>query len=382
MELCDHNKCTGCCTCYSVCPHHAIQFRSDESGALYPVIDANACVECGLCRMVCPALTQNVISSNSVQKCFAAWSTDKQLIENAASAGVVTTLACHIIRNGGTAFGVKLHEKQLVFTGATSVNEYLKCQGSRYVHAFAGDVYTEVKQKLDEGVMVMFTGTPCQIHGLRQYLQKDYENLLAVDLVCHGVAPITYLNEYLQGKGIDDYDNVVFRGKNGMSMVASLGEDVLYRKYKLVDIFYTAYLKGLISRENCYQCPYASTQRYGDLTVGDFWGLERTAEMPNHRFISVVLCNTAKGERFLKDCGNSIRYVERPLEMALKKNGQLNGSCSRHPGRDRFLSLYPQHGLVKSIKRTSLYPKYLKSAIQYRALFFASKTKQLILHGT
>jgi coenzyme F420-reducing hydrogenase beta subunit len=205
----------------------------------------------------------------------------------------------------------------------------------------------------------MFTGTPCQIHGLRQYLQKDYDNLLAVDLVCHGVAPLAYLNEYLEGKEIADYDNVVFRGKNGMSIVASLKGEVLYRKYKLVDLFYTAYLKGLISRENCYQCPYASAQRYGDLTVGDFWGLDRTAEMPNHRFISVLLCNTAKGERFLKDCGDSIQCLERPLEMALKKNCQLNRPCPRHPGRDRFLSLYPRQGLVTAIKRTSLYPRVL-----------------------
>lgn len=380
MKLCERNKCTGCCACYSVCPNHAINLQCDESGALYPVIDADACVECGLCQKVCPVISPTV-SPASVNKCYAAWSTDKHLIANAASAGVVTTLACNVIKNGGVAYGTTFHDKELIFTGATSIDEYLKCQGSRYVHAIVRDVYAEVKQKLDQGLTVMFTGTPCQIHGLRQYLQKDYDNLLAVDLVCHGVAPLAYLNEYLEGKEIADYDNVVFRGKNGMSIVASLKGEVLYRKYKLVDLFYTAYLKGLISRENCYQCPYASAQRYGDLTVGDFWGLDRTAEMPNHRFISVLLCNTAKGERFLKDCGDSIQCVERPLEMALKKNGQLNRPCLRHPGRDRFLSLYPRQGLVKAIKRTSLYPRYLKKSIQYRTLLIASKTKHLIYHG-
>ena len=381
MKLCERNRCTGCCACYSVCPNHAINLQCDESGALYPVIDTDACVECGLCQKVCPVI-KPTDSPSKVKKCFAAWSTEKKFITNAASAGVVTTLASHVIKNGGVAYGTTFHERELVFAGATSIDEYLKYQGSRYVHALVRDVYAQIRQKLEQGLTVMFTGTPCQVHGLRQYLQKGYDNLLTVDLVCHGVAPVDYLNEYLRSKGITDYDNVVFRGNNGMSIVASKEEKTIYHKYKLVDLFYTAYLKGLISRENCYHCPYASSQRYGDLTVGDFWGLERTSEMPNHRFISVVLCNTAKGERFLKDCGDNIQCVERPLEMALKKNGQLNRPCRRHPGRNRFLSLYPRCGLVKSIKRTSLYPRYLRGALQYRALLLASKTKHLIYHGT
>lgn len=355
--------------------------RYTDHAVLVPSINQETCIECGLCQKVCPVITPN-IKPNQVIKCYAAWSTDRRLLENAASAGVVTTLGYHTIQNGGMVFGARFDDKRLVITGASTLKELLEFQGSRYVHAFVGQSFIEIKRYLDSGRRVMFTGTPCQVHGLRQYLQKDYSNLLTVDLVCHGVAPMSYLNEYLSEKGIDDYDNVVFRGKHGMSLVVSKDENILYRKYKFVDLFYMAYLKGLLSRENCYQCPYSSPKRYGDVTVGDFWGLERTSDMPNHPFISVLFTNTAKGEQWINELRDSIQCVEKPLEMALKKNGQLNRPCTRHRGRDRFLALYPDRGLVKSIKKSPFYRDYLKRAWRYRALLFASNLKHFITHGT
>jgi len=352
-----------------------------EHNALIPVIDPDTCVECGLCQKVCPVLTKGV-SPNHVNKCYAAWTTDSQLLENAATAGVVTALGYQTIKQGGVVYGTKFLNKSLTFTAATTLEELLQQQGSKYVHAYVASTFADVKRSLAEGKKVMFTGTPCQIHGLRQYLRCDDDNLLAVDLICHGVAPMAYLNDYLHHHEIDDYDNVVFRGKRGMSMVVTKGGKEVYKKYKFIDLFYTAYLKGLISRENCYQCPYTSLQRYGDITVGDFWGLEHTPEMPKHPFISLVFTNTPKGEQFLKECEDSIRCLERPVEMATQKNGQLSHPCNRHRGRDKFLALYPDKGLVRSIKRTPLYREYINRSLQYRALLTASKLKHLIFHGT
>lgn len=378
MTLCEPNRCTGCCACFNSCAQHAIEMRPLSSGALVPVIDENLCVECGRCERACPVLNPHVQPSQPC-RCYAAWATDDKLLENAASSGVVSALGKHIIDCGGVVYGTRFENQRLVFAGAETVDGLLAFQGSRYVHAYVGDAYLQIEQHLKAGRKVLFTGTPCQVHGLRQFLRKDYDNLVVIDLVCHGVAPLSYLNEYLRDRGVDmDYDNVVFRGKKGMSLVAKRNNEVLYSKYKLNDLFYTAYLKGLISRENCYTCPYASLSRYGDITVGDFWGLKRTRQIANHPFISVMFTNTERGNRLLADCGDKVRCVEQPLEMATKSNGQLNHPCPRHEGRDKFLALYTRHGLVKSIKKTSLYKTFLKTSLRYRALLFASKLKHLI----
>ena len=352
--------------------------RPNRFGALLPVINPDACVGCGRCQQVCPVINVSH-KPNKANKCYAAWTTDNTLLENAASAGVVTALGHHIIQNGGAVFGTLFKNKQLIFACATTVDELLKFQGSRYVQAYVGNTFQLVEQRLRDGQKVMFTGTPCQVHGLRQYLGKEYDNLLAVDLVCHGVSSNIMLNEYLAEHGIDNYDNLVFRGHSGMSIVVTRQDSVVYKKYKILDLFYTTYLRGLISRENCYTCPYASLERYGDITVGDFWGLEKTPDLPNIPFISLVLANTVRGERCLDECADSIGRVERPVEMATRKNRQLSHPCNRHQDRDTFLSHYPQLGLIKSIKKTRFYwNDYLRKSIHHRILLTASKLKHSI----
>ena len=333
---------------------------------------------CGRCQQVCPVINLSQVP-HKANKCYAAWTTNDTLQKNAATAGVVTTLGHHIIKNDGAVFGTLFQNKQLTFSCATTLEELMKFQGSRYVHAYVGNVFNLVEQRLRNGQKVMFTGTPCQIHGLRQYLGKEYENLLAVDLVCHGVSSNIMLNEYLAEHGISNYDNLVFRGNSGMSLVVTHQDRVVYKKYKVLDLYYTTYLRGLISRENCYTCPYASLERYGDITVGDFWGLEKTPDLPKIPFISLVLPNTAKGERYLNDCADSISYVEKPVEMATRKNRQLSHPCNRHQNRDTFLSLYPRLGFIRSIKKTRYYwNDYLKKSTYHRILLIASKLKHSI----
>ncbi len=378
MNLCEPNSCLGCGACINTCAHHAIEMRPNQYGALLPVIDQDACVDCGLCRQVCPVINKTQ-KPNKADKCYAAWTTNGSLIENAASAGVVTALGQHVIKNDGAVFGTLFQNKQLTFTCATTLDELMKFQGSRYVQAYVGNAFQLVKQRLNNGQKVMFTGTPCQVHGLRQYLGKEYENLLTVDLVCHGVSSNIMLNEYLAAHGIDNYDNLVFRGNSGMSLVVTCQDRVVYKKYKVLDLFYTTYLRGIISRENCYTCPYASLERYGDITVGDFWGLEKTPDLPNIPFISSLFVNTPKGKRYLDDCSDSISCVERPVEMATKKNRQLSHPCDRHQDRDTFLALYPRLGFIRSIKKTRFYwNDFFKKSTHHRILLIASKLKHSI----
>ena len=376
MKLCNLNKCTGCCACMNSCARHAIEMRPTQLGSIVPVINEDLCIECGKCQRVCPVLSPNSMP-NHVKTCYAAWTANLKLLENAATAGVVTTLGYSVIRSGGVVFGSKFEDQRLVFSSASTLDQLLEFQGSRYVHSYVGDAYQQVERYLKSGKKVLFTGTPCQVHALRQYLNKEYDNLLTIDLVCHGVAPMNYLNEYLSDLGIvREYDNIVFRGKRGMSLVVSHKDQVVYSKYKLQELFYTVYLKGLISRENCYQCPYASLERYGDITVGDFWGLKKTSDIPDYPFISVLFANTPKGQEFLAECKDDVKVVEQSVESAIAKNGQLSHPCVRHNDRDAFLSSYPQIGFVRSIKKTSLYKTYLKTSFKYRMLLFASELKR------
>lgn len=378
MELCAHDKCLGCGACAAVCPKSAISMTEDTFGVLLPHIDKHKCVDCGLCENVCPVLHPPELYPAG--ESLAAWSTEPELRKTAASAGIISQLSRLILDQGGVVFGTRYEQKRLIFDHISAPSEIVKFQGSKYVHAYMGDAFRQVRGFLSAGRTVLFPGTPCQIAGLRSYLGKDYDNLLTVDLLCHGVTTNRLLNDYLSQKGIDHYDSVLFRGIYGQRMAVFLDGKLLRLEEKLLSPFYMAYVRGLQHRENCYSCPFASTRRCADLTAGDFWGLNRSvlkSDLSDIPFPSLVLVNTEKGRKFLEH--TQIDYEARPITDALAGNRQLSGPCSRHPHRDAFRTHYQSSYYHSALKKSGFYSEYLKQAVPYRIRLILSKVKRFII---
>lgn len=378
MELCPQNKCLGCCACANACPRGAITMAEDAHGVLLPRIDGSKCVECGMCARACPVLTP--VQLHPEGTCLAAWSTDGELRRTVASAGIVSELSRSVLRRGGVVFGTRYEDRRLIFDCIERESDIPRFQGSKYVHAYIGDAYSRVRSFLNEGRPVLFPGTPCQIAGLRAYLRRDYDELLTVDLLCHGVATNRYLNDYLAHRGIEGYDSVLFRGAHGQKLVVLRDGKAVRIEEKPLSPFYMAYVRGLMHRENCYSCPFASTGRCGDLTAGDFWGLERSrlrADLRGIPFPSLVLVNTEKGRAALANA--RIASEERPISEAIPGNGQLSRPCVRHPDRDVFLSCYQNGNYHAALKKSGFLREYRKQALPYRIRLCLSRVKRAII---
>lgn len=359
MEICKMESCTGCFACKAVCPMNAIEKVKDKYGKTIPKVREDKCVECGLCKNVCHIRRNK--EARMPQKCYAAWTKKEDEQENCASGGVATGLGRYIISRGGVVFGAGFapgKELECVISMAETEEELENFKGSKYVQSYAGNSYRQAKEQLDRGREVLYIATPCQIAGLQGYLRRRYENLITVDLVCRGVAPVSYLQEYAKekcpGKKIE---RASFRGKYDYDMCFyEMGQtEPCYRKENYLDLYYSAYQKKLTMRDNCYECRYARKERISDITIGDFWGLDRTTLLePHDGKISEILVNTKKGKVLLKRCKTMFYLEERPVEEAVMGNSQLQTPSVPHKDYEKFQSLYLEKGFGKAVRSTTV----------------------------
>ena len=316
----DKKNCCACGACMNVCPKDAIRMEEDEYGFLYPQIDETKCVQCGACKKVCAY--QNGPKLFEPKQVFVAVSKNKNQLLNSASGGVFAAVATKILKDGGVVFGATLdfenghanpHHIKI-----ENQKQLTKLQGSKYVQSSIGITYKQTKDYLKKGRIVLFSGTPCQISGLYEYLGKEYNNLYTIDVICHGVPNAKFFDDYLQiekqRRSADKIEDYAFRDKRkgwGMNGRITLAKG---RKQKKVYIparlnsYNTLFLDGMIYRENCYSCKYARRERCADLTIGDYWGIEKEHPelLKNNMYnekegISCILANTEKG---IKTCQN------------------------------------------------------------------------------
>lgn len=360
MQICKLEQCTGCFACEAICPKQAIIAVEDEYGKTIPHIEKEKCVKCGLCTQVCPVQKPREIRYPG--KCYAAWTKSDYDREHCASGGIATGIGRHFIEQGGVVFGSKytgVDELKCEITMATTMEELEDFKSSKYVQVSTGDSYQKAKEQLDLGRKVLYVGTPCQIGGLLNFLRKDYENLTTMDLICHGVPPMKYLKEYAESVTDEKVTRITFRGKNDFMICMYRDEkteknDVpCYRQHFYKDYYYEAFLKSLTYRDNCYQCQYAKTQRVSDITIGDFWELNRdTLEHHYEGRISEVLINTPQGENIFLQCGKYFVYEERELQEAVAGNEQLRTPSTPHPDYKIFKDTVKSHGFTRAVKAT------------------------------
>ena len=352
IQISDKSQCCGCSACATVCPKGCIAMREDSEGFLYPVVDSARCIGCNLCQKVCPVLGQG--RERKPLAVYAAKSRGEQVRNGSSSGGVFSLLAEKTIEEGGVVFGARFDENWDVVHGYTETEEGIAAfRGSKYVQSRIGRSFAEARRFLMAGRKVMFTGTPCQIAGLKDYLQKDYDGLLAVDVVCHG-APSPkvwrqYLNETAAGCG-DGFrvKAVSFRDKAQgwkayrFSMTLSKdrqgGEEAVATTLTLPsseNAYMNTFLSNLSLRPSCYACPAKAGKSCADITLGDFWGIGRVMpDFDDDRGCSVVLIYSPKGLQAFS--GVPCDRRESAYSDALQENSCIGKSTWMQPNRSFF----------------------------------------------
>lgn len=363
MLTVDYEKCTGCGACVQRCPKRCISWTQREFGFRYPQIDKDACVNCGLCEKVCP--TDKALEVPVEQKVYAAVHKDTEVLAKSTSGGAFTAIADAIFAQGGIVYGAAmLDDMQVKHIRTTGKDDFEGLRSSKYLQSDTGTTYQMVEQDLKQGKFVLYSGTPCQIDGLKNFLGKDYETLYTVDIVCHGVGSQPYFDKYMDFAR-ERYGKIKalrFRSKEyagwscGGVVVVDSSDCLKKIPYRDFDNYYYSYfLSGDIYRKSCYSCKYANTNRVGDFTLGDYWGVEAlNLPLQTENGCSLLLVNNQHAMQLLDEI-ESLDRVETTVEQAAHCNKQLNAPSKLMDSRQNRIGEY------ESMSGQQIQKEYLKN---------------------
>ncbi|MBE6730268.1 MAG: 4Fe-4S dicluster domain-containing protein [Ruminococcaceae bacterium] len=351
MEICKFELCTGCTACAAVCPVNCISFKADEKGFLRPVIYTGRCISCGLCQKTCPVMNKNE-SESAQPKFYAAYAKDDAVRIKSTSGGVFSEIAGTILEENGAVFGAAYDENFAVrHICAENETELNKLRGAKYSQSDLGDTFKNVKERLEKGQKVLFSGTPCQVGGLVSFLKKDYENLLTVDVVCHSVpSPMAWV-EYIKYRARLDNEgvlpeNINLRSKNtGWSRYAysNLFDYGNGKKSELKShesLFMKLFVGGYITRKSCENCQFKGYNHKSDITLGDFWGVwDVLPEMDDNKGTSLVFLNSDSGRKVFEKISGRICFKEVSEADALAQNSAVINSIKPNPRREEAFEL-------------------------------------------
>lgn len=350
IKLCDKYKCTQCMACVITCPKGCIRMVDAGEGFCIPQIDSEACVECGACIRSCHRI-EPVTNYTTPLHTLACWTKNDNDRKKSSSGGAFSVLARKVLNSGGVVFGATMDKDLKVkHIYIDNVKDIYLLQGSKYVQSYLGDTYKQVRDFLKNNRKVLFTGTPCQVGGLHNFLRTKYDNLITVDMVCHGVPSQKAFDIYCEKAKIKGTcDGISFRFTEGWGFRLSR-EVVISANNKPNAITYAhkpinpknawymrAFNKSLMFSEACYSCAYTHPQRVSDFTMADYWGLGVKTPFchPTYKGVSMLLVNNAKAWEFLQDCPE-LFYEERTLQEAIEGNYNLSNCSKRPKGRDSF----------------------------------------------
>lgn len=343
--------CSGCQACKNTCPKDCISMEYDNEGFLYPVIDESKCISCKKCIKVCE-YNKEIVKVNN-QKVYAAINRDENIVNKSSSGGLFIPLSDYILNENGMICGAKFNEDYLVVHDITN-NKQIRDSfcGSKYLQSNVGNIYKEVEQNLKLGTKVLFSGTPCQVDGLKNYLDKEYDNLVLVDIVCHGVPSPIVFKKYIYKK-IKKYkgniSNLTFRykkagwGTQNLKIDFNNGKSYVNRNYK--DSYYYLFINDFMLRPSCYKCRYSNTNRVSDITIADFWGIEEVKpDFPRKNGVSLLIVNTIKGEKLVNNIQDKLIIEESSFEEATRRQINLSHPTIENKGRKLFFKLYDKLG--------------------------------------
>ncbi len=372
--LADRGSCTGCGACKAACPKAAIVMEADTEGFPAPRILSEKCVNCGLCEKSCPAL--HAPDWQPIREAYAAQLRDRDALKESTSGGLFTVFAREIFRRGGAVYGcVWDQDYNAVVRKADNEEDIGPMRGSKYVWSWAGDAFPEIREMLESGRTVLFTGLPCQAAGLKKYLKKDYDNLYLMDFLCSGTPSPMVFHKWLDTLCAPEERaslDLKFRDKDPYGV----GVHITYRGQKkknaprgehITNPYYYSFYSHLIDRRSCYRCPYGTDQRISDLTVCDYWGIENYhKDMDIRAGVSGLLVNSEKGADLLERVKGALELRETSKENIGRANNLLcNGKQRKRSipaNRDGFFSAVANYGW-KAGER-----KYLHDAARLKRL--------------
>ncbi len=336
--------CTGCAACAASCPNQCIKMVADDDGFLYPQIQVDRCTDCHFCASVCPVLHPK--SLTHTPDAYAVMNKNEDIRERSSSGGVFFLLAEYIIEQGGVVFGAKFDESFKVVHGYAETLEGVQAfMGSKYTQSEIGQTYSQAKEFLETGRLVLFTGTPCQIGGLKAYLRREYTNLLCQDVICHGVpSPAVWKKyiEYREAEAASTTRRTFFRHKKYGWKMFSVQFDFTncteYIQVHSVDLYMRSFLRDLDLRSSCYNCSFKGAAIEADITLADFWGIEKVApEMDDNHGTSLVIVHTEKGCKLFEAIRGNTKWQQVDFEQAIMGNPSMVRSVPKNPNRDRFM---------------------------------------------
>lgn len=376
MTLVDAKSCTGCTACFSVCPRHAIEMKADGEGFLQPVISRESCVNCGLCRKVCPVL--NLRPKSDTPRCYAFRTGDRDLLMKSTSGGAFSTLAQPVLDGGGCVFGCELGKQSLVavhvkIEGAASLQAL---RGSKYVQSDLRNTLGECRKELQSGREVLFSGTPCQIAGLKAFLGRDYANLLCVEVICHGAASPAILQKEIaevENRQKAKIANIAFRNKNSEKRYSLRFSFENRSEKRLPDVyckdFFLAYAANLSLRKSCYTCPFKEGRSGADFTIADFWQVEKCGKgLEYGDGMSLIVVHTDRAAKFFDRLMKTLS--PKPLLCEVSPEDAFRGNLNYYyptqaPGgnrRDKFMACFRSQPIGRLALRLTRKPLLLRVA--------------------
>ncbi len=391
MFAINYENCTGCGACVQRCPKQCISWTTKEFDFRYPQIDEATCINCDLCEKVCPI--DKELKAPVVQKAYAAVHKDSFVLEKSTSGGAFTALADTIFSQGGVVYGAAmLNGMQVKHIRTENRTAFAELRSSKYLQSDTGTTYQMVEQDLKQGKVVLYSGTPCQIDGLKCFLRKEYENLYTADIVCHGVGSQAYFDKYMEFAK-ERYGKIKalrFRSKEyagwscgGVVVVVGTSNSEKIIPYRDFDNYYYSYfLSGDIYRKCCYSCKYANTKRVGDFSLGDYWGVEAlNLPLQTENGCSLLLVNNKRANKLFKTVVD-LDNVETTIEQAAHCNKQLNEPSRLTKSRQKRINEYEsmsgqqiQEVYLKTHRKTVVKGK-MKTLMPYKLkLLIRSKRK-------
>lgn len=356
--VCKQNQCTGCMACVESCAKNAIRIE-DAFDSYNAVINKELCIDCGLCHRTCPN-NKPAIKHEPIEWCEG-WASD-DIRKNASSGGVASAIIKSFIEQGGYVASCLFKKGSFSFEITNNVNEAKKFSGSKYVKSNPLGIYKKIKLLLSKNEKVLFLGLPCQVAGLKNYLNLETnDNLYTVDLICHGSPSPKILDLFLRENNVDieHVKDVRFRNKAAFEVSAQKSKEDYIRLSPagVQDMYTYAFLNALDYTENCYACRYASLDRVSDITLGDSWSSKLAKEEQN-KGISLILCQTEKGKKLIQDTKLTLGAVD--LKDAIAANHQLSHPSIEPGGRKNFFDNLPkgfEHALFASVPKIYLRKK-------------------------
>lgn len=371
IKILEKEKCCGCTACFQRCPKQCISMHEDDEGFLYPIVDETLCINCRLCEFVCPVLNQHNFCMPL--EVYATKNIDIEVRKSSSSGGVFPLLIEYIIKKEGVVFGARFNDNyDIIHDSAENIEDAQVFCGSKYVQSYINNSYRKAELFLKQGRLVLFSGTQCQIAGLHSFLRRKYDNLLTVEVVCHGVPSPKIWKEYLSALKIEKQKirKILFKDKSsgwrGYSF-SVIGENkkVLFSEKSEKNKFMIAFYQDLILRPSCYNCPAKGGKSNADITLADYWGIEHINKKFNDNIgISMVCCNSVKGLKTLNMLSKSLNIIVTDFNKSVLYNSSIVKSTIMPVGRQKFWDDYFKDGINVLLSLESNRPNLLRRIIR------------------